>query len=247
MTATYQLTLPAGLELAEEVTLPNGRRVRGSAARVYDLLRQVSERRLVLPVGSEFAPAGWVPGFYLTMPQVGGGEGTRRLRGLREEHAVEIDKAPHQSKDGSTTNSYLYRLASASAAPVQTPAPQGGRLAEGLTVYPLRGSAGEAGGLAFELGARAIVHVSQHPDLRPSPALLEHVRAGQWSASELDEAYRQELLGAYRAGTFGRLITSWRPVVVLWDEPAAWSGLPALVRALDAVGAVVREMVQEGV
>ena len=79
MTGFHQAALPPGWQLAGEATLPGGRTVTGTAARVYHLLAESHRRGHRWQVGRHLAPAGWVPTWVLREPWAGGAAGSRIL------------------------------------------------------------------------------------------------------------------------------------------------------------------------
>jgi hypothetical protein len=54
----HQAALPPGWHLADETTLPGGRTITGTAARVYHLLTESARRSQRWQVGRHLAPAG---------------------------------------------------------------------------------------------------------------------------------------------------------------------------------------------
>ena len=63
-----------------EVAFIAGRKIAGTRARVYWLLRTTAEQRICHRIGQRIGPAGWVPGYYFQRPWSGGGAGDRRRR-----------------------------------------------------------------------------------------------------------------------------------------------------------------------
>lgn len=102
----------APFELADEVTLSSGKRLRGSFARVYSLLRGTADRQMAHRIGSKIGPAGWVPGYYLRRAWSGGNAGDRRVRGLRTDFGVTIDRQRFGEGEEEESNTYLYRWVS---------------------------------------------------------------------------------------------------------------------------------------
>lgn len=102
----------APFELADEVTLDTGKRLRGSFARVYSLLRGTAEQRMEHRIGSKIGPAGWVPGYYLRKGWSGGNAGDRRVRQLRQDYGVGIEKMRFGEGEDEESNTYLYRWVS---------------------------------------------------------------------------------------------------------------------------------------
>jgi hypothetical protein len=96
--------------LDEELTLPDGKRVRGTLARVYSLLVHTARRQHRHRVGLAFGPPGWVPAYLFRAAWAGGEAGDRRRRDLRELHGIEIEMQRFE-RDGEETATTLYRLA----------------------------------------------------------------------------------------------------------------------------------------
>ncbi|MCR4283054.1 MAG: hypothetical protein NUV72_08525 [Bauldia sp.] len=101
----------APFELADEVALPSGARLRGSIARVYSLLRGTVDLGMAHRIGAKVGPAGWVPGYYIRKAWSGGNAGDRRLRDLREK-GVEIVHQRFGEGSEEESNTYLYRWVS---------------------------------------------------------------------------------------------------------------------------------------
>lgn len=121
-TTFHQAALPPGWHLADEATLPGGRSLTGTAARVYNLLVETIRHSHRWPVGRHLAPPGWVPTWVLREPWAGGAAGDRRLRDLREEGlAIESEKFT-AGTDTPDSASWLWRLDTQSP---NTPPPAG--------------------------------------------------------------------------------------------------------------------------
>lgn len=120
MSGHHQAAKPAGLDLAEEVTLPNGRHCAGTKARVYDLLRWTAETGHRFAIGRHQGPAGWVPTWVLREPWAGGAAGDRRVRDLRAA-GVDIEGQPFETGEQGTA-SWIFRLAAGAGRP---PRPEG--------------------------------------------------------------------------------------------------------------------------
>jgi len=200
----YQAAKPTGWELADEVTLPGGRHLTGTAARVYNLLAETARRGHRWKVGRHPAPAGgWVPTWVLREPWAGGSAGDRRLRDLREE-GVPIEMLTFTGGDLSS-RSNLWRIT-----PNSGEKPPGSLSAQESSGLPLAG-----------LTVRFLsVPVKERPPeaLDVSPG-AECALAPSIGIAD-DEAYRRELLATYRDG---RLLPALAGlvVVVLWTDPAA--------------------------
>lgn len=80
----------APFDLPEHVVI-SGRKVAGTRARVYGLLRKTAEEGISHRIGELIGPAGWVPNYYLRRAWSGGSAGDRRMRDLREKFGVEIE------------------------------------------------------------------------------------------------------------------------------------------------------------
>ena len=220
MTGFHQAALPPGWQLADEATLPGGRTVTGTAARVFHLLAESHRRAHRWQVGRHLAPAGWVPTWVLREPWAGGAAGDRRLRDLREA-GVSIDSQRFDPGDDEPASaSWLWHL----AAPAVHPSPARGRGAGGEGP-PLQGIA-----VRFVAG-------------RPAPAEAVDISPG--AASPLapsfaacdDEAYRRELLQAFHSGRLVAALTG-RREWSLWSDPAAlYEPRPVLEAALSKLGA----------
>jgi len=216
----HQAALLSGWHLADEASLPGGRTVTGTAARVYNLLAESHRRAHRWQVGRHLAPAGWVPTWVLREPWAGGAAGDRRLRDLREA-GVSIDSQRFDPGDDEPASaSWLWHL----AAPAVHPSPARGRGAGGEGP-PLQGIA-----VRFVAG-------------RPAPAEAVDISPG--AASPLapsfaacdDEAYRRELLQAFHSGRLVAALTG-RREWSLWSDPAAlYDPRPVLEVALSKLGA----------
>ena len=218
MTTHHQAALPPGWRLEDEVELPSGRRVTGTTARVYCLLELTRRHQHRWHVGRHHAPPGWVPTWVLREPWSGGAAGDRRLRDLRKA-GVAIDDRAFDAGDGEpASRSWLWRLGNGSgAASRDAGLPLAGLVAEFECSFPRR-----PGAIEISPGASS--------PLAPS---FEAAAAGA-------EAYRQELLARYRAGTLLPALTG-RSQAVLWTDPAAsFDPRPVLSAALTKLGATVQ-------
>jgi hypothetical protein len=235
----HQAALPPGWHLADEATLPGGRTITGTAARVYDLLAETNRRAHRWQVGRHLAPAGWVPTWVLREPWAGGSAGDRRLRDLREA-GVPVESQRFDPGDAEPASaSWLWHL------PV-SPSP-GGRAGDGRGGQGVRGREGAPSpaprGRVGEGGAPLQGVVVHFVAGRPGPAEAIDISPG--AASPLapsfatcdDEAYRRELLQAFHAGRLVAALTG-RPECSLWADPAAiYNPRPVLEAALSKLGA----------
>ncbi len=222
-TTFHQAALPPGWHLADEATLPGGRSLTGTAARVYNLLVETIRHAHRWPVGRHLAPPGWVPTWVLREPWAGGAAGDRRLRDLREEGlAIESQKftaGPTASDTTPDSASWLWRLGTApesaqDARPAAPPSP-----AAPLQGVSVRFVAAPVGAIDISPGATS--------PLAPS-----------FSACD-DEAYRRELLQAFHAGRLLGCLAG-RKEQCLWADPAAaYDPRPVLQTALTKLGATV--------
>lgn len=229
----YQQVQPFALE--DEATLPSGKVIHGSAARVYNLLRKTRETGYRFPVGRHLAPeGGWVPTWVLREPWAGGSAGDRRLRGLRAA-GVRIEEQAHVGEEGGQeTRSWLWRWqdgAAAAAAP--SPAPTRTDLA-GLTFRTVRGGTPDGPGATIDVTPGA-----QHP-LAPSAGLWARFGDGsdpEWDQAAAAERYHLELLEHWHAGTLLSALADTRRAT-FWVNPACpFNPLPTLAGALRALGA----------
>ena len=222
----HQAALPPGWHLADKATLPGGRTVTGTAARVYNLLAESHRRAHRWQVGRHFAPAGWVPTWVLREPWAGGSAGDRRLRDLREA-GVSIESQRFDPGDAEPASaSWLWHLAASAVHP--SPArgrgaggegPREGAPLQGLTIRFATTRPAPPGAIDISPGA-------------PSPL------APSFAACD-DEAYRRELLQAYHAGRLVATLTG-RREWSLWADPAAiYNPRPVLEAALVKLGAVL--------
>jgi len=220
-TTFHQAALPSGWHLADQATLPGGRTLTGTAARVYNLLVETRRQAYRWQVGRHLAPPGWVPTWVLREPWAGGAAGDRRLRDLREEGvAIESERftaGPTASDTTPDSASWLWRLATTTSPAAGTPAsPSAAAPLQGLTVCFV---AHPAGALDISPGA------SSH--LAPSFAACD------------DAAYRLELLHAFHTGRLLAALTG-RQHCALWADPiAAYDPRPILQTALTKLGATV--------
>ena len=222
----HQAALPPGWNLADEATLPGGKSISGTAARVYNLLHETRRRGYRWKVGRHLAPAGWVPTWVLREPWAGGAAGDRRLRDLREA-GVDIESLRFTPPgDAPTSASWLWRLA-----PPDPGARRPMALAQPIESPPCEASAGTPlYGIAIHFVTR---ETSGAIDISPgaSSPLAPSLGARD------DEAYRRELLEAFHAGRLVSCLkahTEWH----LWaDSAAAYDPRPVLQSALSKLGA----------
>ena len=217
----HQAALPPGWHLADEATLPGGRTITGTAARVYNLLAESHRRAHRWQVGRHLAPAGWVPTWVLREPWAGGAAGDRRLRDLREAGVSIESHRFDPSDDEPASASWLWRLNPGVGAP--SPATRGrvgeGAPLQGITVRFVASRPAPPGAIDISPGA-------------PSPL------APSFAACD-DEAYRRELLQAFHAGRLVAALTG-PPAWSLWADPAAlYNPRPVLETALVKLGAVL--------
>ncbi len=63
-------------------------------------------------IGKDFVRGGWVPLWILRRPDIGGSAADVRMRELRREHGIPIEKRAHiDHKTGKETHTWLYRIA----------------------------------------------------------------------------------------------------------------------------------------
>jgi len=218
----YQAAKPAGWEIADEATTPDGRHLTGTVARVYNLLAETARRRHGWAIGRHKAPAGWVPTWVLREPWSGGSAGDRRLRDLRDKHGVDVEGMSFTAGERSTS-SWIWRLAESK--PHNNP---------GVS-HSARVSSAPLGGLSVSLLSVPVpdrpvdsIDVSPGGDspLAPSLAVAD------------DETYRRELLATYHAGRLVPVVAGTE--VVLWTDPAAGFDPRRVLRlALAKLGAAV--------
>lgn len=222
--AAHQVQRPAPLTLAEECTLSTGVTVRGCAARVLDLLRQTRDQRLVWPVGRHQAPAGWVPAHVLVEPWAGGGEGKRRLRGLREKGVrVQMERFVGAAGEQQT---FLYRIGD-----------------EPKTAAPKIASSPPQRCALRYLLHRGIPSISWRVDLRVDLTPGRSPLAPGVGVSE--ESYLEALRHAYVDGAMSFLLGS-STAVLYCEHGAQPDPFPVMRRALTALGAVeVEELPSE--
>jgi len=230
LTCFHQAALPPGWHIADEATLPGGRTVSGTAARVYNLLAESHRRAHRWQVGRHLAPAGWVPTWVLREPWAGGSAGDRRLRDLREA-GVSIESQRFDPGDKEPTSaSWLWRLS-----PGEGPPSPGGRECgwekgsgdegpreggpplQGITIHFLTTRPAPPGAIDISPGAAS--------PLAPSFAVRD------------DEAYRRELLQAYHAGRLVAALTGRREWSLSSDPAALYNPRPVLETALAKLGA----------
>ena len=258
----HQAALPPGWHLPDEATLPGGRTVTGTAARVYNLLAESARRSHRWQVGRHLAPAGWVPTWVLREPWAGGSAGDRRLRDLREA-GISIESQRFDPGDEALASaSWLWRISPSPArgecvwekgsgdeGPGEagsssfSPSP-GGRGGDGRGGQGVRGSGpggGTGGAGSSPLAGITIRFVAS----RPAPAEAIDISPGAPSplapsfAACDDEAYRRELLQAFHAGRLVAALTG-RREWSLWADPAAiYNPRPILEAALSKLGALL--------
>jgi len=230
MTSHHQAALPPGWHLADETTLPGGRTITGTAARVYNLLLETGRHSHRWKVGRHLAPAGWVPTWVLREPWAGGSAGDRRLRDLREA-GVSIDSQRFDPGDDEPASaSWLWHLAPGPGSP--SPGGRGGDGRGGQGVRSREGAPLQGITVRFVAG-------------RPAPAETIDISPGASSplapsfAACDDEAYRRELLQAFHSGRLVAALTG-RAEWSLWADPAAlYDPRPVLETALVKLGAVL--------
>lgn len=217
-------------DLADEVELANGKRLRGSFARVYSLLRTTAEQQIEHRIGSRIGPAGWVPGYYLRKAWSGGNAGDRRVRGLREQ-GIDIAKMRFGEGTDEESQTYLYRWVSdptpgANAEPNRAPEASSRKLPNGSTLANGQFSSAEAtvstpsvsptprihpvyGRLTFFTcignpgsGAPGPVNLAPHfrHCLAPSSKLMAGCIRGELAPAAAAEAYREELATQWAQG-----------------------------------------------
>ena len=209
----------APFELAE-VAFVGGRKIAGTRARVYWLLRTTAEERICHRIGQRIGPAGWVPGYYFQRPWSGGGAGDRRRRDLSEKFGVTIETARF---DGDSSI-VLYRWVSDPAsAPLASRSPEASSSNPTETRPLARG--GQMGGFSPETGTsgsparpassqrlrfwtsvgfpgadapgrQQIFKAGGHP-LALSPAVVDHVVHGDLTVASALEAYSATLKGRW--------------------------------------------------
>jgi len=229
----HQAALPPGWHFADEATLPGGRTVTGTAARVYNLLAETNHRHHRWQVGRHLAPAGWVPTWVLREPWAGGSAGDRRLRDLREAGVSIASQRFDPGDNEPASASWLWRLTPMSGSPSP---------ARGECVWEKGpGVEGPGGAGSLPLGGIAIRFVAGRPapaeaiDISPGAASL---LAPSFAACD-DEAYRRELLQAFHSGRLVAALTG-RREWSLWSDPAAiYNPRPVLETALVKLGALL--------
>lgn len=174
----------APFALAEEAILPSGRKLAGTRARVYWLLRITADEGIRHRVGEELGPAGWVPGYYFQRAWSGGGSGDRRRRDLSEKFGVGIESmrfvASRTKDDGTESATWLYRWVSD---PEPTDSPEASR----KTLPLARG--GQMGGFSPE------TDTSDSPGAPKAPARLRFWTSVGFPGN--DAPGRVELLGGF--------------------------------------------------
>jgi hypothetical protein len=225
----------------------------GTRARVYWLLRLTGERRHYHPMDTDppsNGPCGWVPIHTLRKPWAGGAQGDRRVRDLQELHGVGYEVRRWSSLGGPEDSSAtLYRLTSDPLAAlnplpggedrVRQPAPAAAPAARVSSSLPLARIRfwTLAGGRPSQAGTTLCLDPGCGGALAPPVELAARATRGELSSTQADEAYRQHLLGAYRAGDFAAVSGHVHLVVWISSSGAPWGPLPAFSRALVALGA----------
>ena len=218
----HQAPLPTTWSLAYEATLPGGRLITGTAARVYHLLAETRNRQHRWKVGRHLAPMGWVPTWVLREPWAGGAAGDRRLRDLREA-GVTIESQRFDAGDGEPASaSWLWRIADP-----DSPLSDAVDLSNaGRSTTPLQGLT-----IRFTTGVLAPAALDISPGAS-SPL------APSFGACD-DEAYRRELLDTFHSGRLVSTLTG-RKEWTLWTDPAAaYDPRPVLSFALAKLGATL--------
>lgn len=77
--------------------------------RILQVLRDAREIKQSYKISGEYSPRGWVPSFVICAPDIGGLQGTRRIRELRS-RGIDIRWQYFVKRDGSFTNTTLYKL-----------------------------------------------------------------------------------------------------------------------------------------
>lgn len=248
MTA-YQQGKPVHWIMPEEVTLPSGRRLTGTKAKVYEVLRLAKETAHVFRVGQAYAPPGWVPVWVFREPWCGGSAGDRRLRELKR---VGVALESKQFNPGGTSPdslSWIWRLKdgceqagaspgarsrrSVNQAPAGSSTPQPGSL-QGVTIH-----------LRLErptLWVGQLVDISPglHHLAAPPAALCQQVLRRELEPEQARTEYRRQLVPLYETGALARLFQpagSPRVLTVCCEAP--FPALAVLQRALAALGAAV--------
>lgn len=243
----------APFQLPDEAILPSGRKLAGTRARVYWLLRITAEEGIQHRVGEEIGPAGWVPGYYFQRAWSGGGSGDRRRRDLSEKFGIRIESM----RFGGDSATVLYRWAgdpeasrfpeaSRKTLPLAPDCPMGGFSVEtgtpGSPATPAASarlrfwtSVGHPGD-----GAPGRVRLTggfdEHP-LAMGPLLVGHVVTGRLLAADALAAYDAALRNRWPR------LRAWldrRGEHVLWIPPEVAetiNPLPMLVEILGKCGA----------
>jgi hypothetical protein len=234
----YQAGKPPHWQLQDDVALPNGRHLTGAKARVYEILRLARDTAHCFRVGKLLAPAGWVPVWVFREPWAGGSAGDRRVRDLRH-LGIPLEGKPFDAGDGAISSlSWIWRLGSAEATP-----PTGGSIPRKKS-FKARDCAQPLAGVTFHLrpGPRPTLWSGELLDLSPgmphvaapTASLAQRVTEGRLSPAEAEEAYRQQLLAAWRCGELAR---AFRAGTVTLCCEAPFSALYVLERALVRLGA----------
>lgn len=246
----------APFPLADEAILPSGRKLAGTRARVYWLLRTTAEEGISHLVGKVRGPAGWVPGYYFQRPWSGGGSGDRRRRDLSEKFGVRIESM----RLGGESATVLYRWAGDPPSSDASRFPDASR--KTLPLAPV----GRMGGITAESGTpgspaaaaaparlrfwtsvgypgdgapgrvRLTGGFDEHP-LAMGPLLVGHVIGGRLSTIGALEAYDASLKARWPK------LRAWlerRGEHVLWLPPEVAetiNPLPLLVEILGKCGA----------
>lgn len=239
---------PSQYQYAQPFHLPDvatigSRRISGTKARVYWLLFLTAERGYSHPIGQQMGPAGWVPRFLVVEPWSGGAQGDRRLRSLRED-GVEIGL---RFFENSTTTLYRYLGQGSAPAPGPSPTPSEAKkttpTADALR-EPLRGvevrvghEGGGTGSKCLFCPARTVEEISNRVgrlSIDVTPGIGSPIApSGQIG----DDAYLAELRHRWNTG---ELVAAFRGgAFVTARVSRMWCPLPALAKALRAMGASV--------
>jgi len=245
-------------DLRDVVVLADGVRLRGTRARIYDLLRQTAERRIRHRIGAELGPEGWVPNYYLRKAWSGGNAGDRRLRELREKYGVEIEQGAFDTRKagcgGCSSRTVLWRWVCDRATetrPFAQNGLMGGFQTETKGAGPqeaAEGSAGVFGRLRFWTavgnpgdlvpGATNLAPHQRHPLALPG-WVFSGVVGGRMSRERALEEYVRHLRKAWVNGNLRELLGSGGELV-FWVTPehaATIETFPTLVEALTRCGA----------
>lgn len=243
----------APFELSDELTLPSGKTLRGSFARVYDLLRQSAARGYRHAIGVHQGPPGWVPAFLFREPWSGGNAGDRRFRTLRSEHGVNVMEQRFMVH-GEVTATWIYKLSSVEpSAPAQFSRTKSSDPADEATL-PAQSSRDEvttprrSRARMLRFYTHVGVPVAGRPDsisvtpgkggpLAPPGLLNAKLVSGEWSQERAAEEYVSYLKRRYAARELAAILDR-EGDPVLWVEVGSpFDPLPTLERVLVACGA----------